>query len=138
MFLVSQLAANMALTPKITELLMYTRHLPNSALFIKLTLSNPKVENVVNAPKKPVAINNFSSLGKLAFKVKISVITPIKKQPIMLVHNVAVGKLKLLLAKPRLKLYLAIAPNAPPKDIYNKFIIFFCPIVVNLFIFYEL
>ena len=124
MLRVSHTAANIALTPNKTELVIYTKHLPNSALLIKLTLSKPKVEKVVNAPRNPVAINNFSSLGKFALSVKISVIMPIKKQPTILVHNVAVGKFILLLARLKLKLYLANAPKAPPREMYNMFNIF--------------
>lgn len=132
MLRVSHTAANIALTPNTTELVIYTKHLPNSALLIKLTLSKPKVEKVVKAPRNPVAINNFNSLGKFALSVKISVIMPIKKQPTIFVHNVAVGKFILLLARPKLKLYLANAPNAPPNEIYNKFIIF-APLAFLLF-----
>lgn len=69
MLRVSHTAANIALTPNTTELVIYTKHLPNSALLIKLTLSKPKVEKVVNAPRNPVAINNFSSLGKFALSL---------------------------------------------------------------------
>ena len=132
MLRVSHTAANIALTPNTTELVIYTKHLPNSALLIKLTLSKPKVEKVVNAPRNPVAINNFSSLGKFALSVKISVIMPIKKQPTIFVHNVAVGKFILLLARPKLKLYLANEPKAPPNEIYNKFNIF-APLAFLLF-----
>lgn len=78
-------------------------------------ISSSKVENVVNAPKKPIisAIRKFSFTGNLSDSKTNK--KPIRKEPVTLIKKVGSGNLSKTFASGETFIkYRATAPSAPP------------------------
>lgn len=64
----------------------------NRFFSIKSITSNENVEKVVNAPRIPIVKNFCNGSLDIENKLKLSIVIPIKNEPIMLIINILQGK----------------------------------------------
>ena len=100
-------------------------------LFVRTrsTTSKENVENVVNAPSIPIVRNFCAGSLDIENKLKLSIVIPIRREPITLTRSMLQGKFVPNIIEIWLpRKYLNIAPNAPPKAIASM-LINFLPVV---------
>ena len=84
----------------------------------RLITSNENVEKVVNAPSIPMVINFCIGSFDTENRLKLSIVIPIRSEPITLMRNMLQGKFVPNIIEiwfPRK--YLKSAPSAPPTAI---------------------
>lgn len=123
-YLASQSPALQRMKPSAMLSMTYMMAVKENCLPISPTPSKANVLNVVKPPQKPVAKNSNKLPCIHWLRSARPKITPIRKQPVILIRNVAQGKAKAEDAGiSRDMPYRNMLPNAPPMPTKKKFFI---------------